>query len=87
MHPGSCGPRAECAGAGVAAGRRGAEHHGDCSPSRITSIKVVRTSKGAVRRLLISHGKGVLDECMSDGETWFGNGVCRPPFNSRSEMD
>lgn len=72
-------------------GRRGAhpgaEPHGDCSFSWITHIKGVRKSD-AVPRLLISEGKGISrHECLWLRETWFGNGVGRPPFSSKSEMN
>lgn len=76
MHPGSCGPCSERAGAGVEAGGgvRGAGTQ-EQSPTGIVvfyelhTLGRVRKSDGAVGRLLISEGKGTLHEYLWDRET------------------
>lgn len=79
MHPGSCGPCSECAGAAVEAGWGGARGvTQEQSPTGIVvfyelhTLSRIRKSGGAVGRLLISDGKGTLHEYLWDRETSFG---------------
>ena len=46
-----------------------------------------KSGGGSFGRLLTLGGKAALRERLWDRETWFGNGVCRPPVSCRSEVD